>query len=445
MSALRLRPGRGGLIADAIRTSEGGCVVLRSRLVPTPASGQWLLDLLVGQVPQVSWAAAGRLPSGFSTTEQFALLPTSGDRTFLVSLASRAATISALTSYNALRTPRRRLARRALALGLMAGQADRLLASRVDVGTSAGAGLGGSDYLIGDRLRTLFGRDELCIAVGGGSGPYRKPVLQVFAADGRPLGYVKVGWNEWSRDSVRREADALRACAGRPMRLGVPALLDHGQWRGLDIVTTAPLPANARRVAGRPRLPATGLLREITELSPGQVSDLAASRWWQQVRTRIAALGERAGTESWLSAVADRLEGSHADAVLAFGAWHGDLVPWNLARSGSRTYAWDWESSSLDAPVGLDALHFFFQVAFVERGVPLGQAAAYAAAQARPALRELGVADHAHSLLAVAHLLELALRHDEASACTGDRDERFFPAITRLLGTPAPDSVELSR
>lgn len=109
-------------------------------------------------------------------------------------------------------------------------------------------------------------------------------------------------------------------------------------------------------------------------------------------------------------------------------------MPWNLARLGDRVYAWDWESSALDAPVGLDALHFCFQNGFVARRMPLAQAAAQAASQAAAALDALGVPPAAMTLLARLHLLELAVRHQSARASTGDADERFYPAITGLLG-----------
>lgn len=406
-----------------------------SQLAPAPASYEWLFELLVGQTPVVSWAVAGDLPDAFERAEQFAVLPAGGDRGFMVSLASRPAAVSALTSYNALRTPRKRLARSMLAIGLRAGLRGALPGSRIDVGIAAQATAADlSEALISDYLRRLFDRDEVVVAFGGGSGPYRKPVLQVFAADGSPLGYVKVGWNAWSRDAVGREATALAACAARPMRLlGVPALIDRRDWRGLDLVVTAPLPAGVRRLGRGRGLPDAAVLRGITELTPGHTGPLAASPYWRGIRARIDALAAASASASWLSAAADSIELARGDEVLSFGSWHGDLVPWNLARLRDRVYAWDWESSAPDAPVGFDAVHYYFQVAFVAGGTPLAQATALARRQAGPALRALGVAAGADGLLGDLHLLELALRHELAQASTGDCDDRFYPAITTLL------------
>jgi hypothetical protein len=142
---------------------------------------------------------------------------------------------------------------------------------------------------------------------------------------------------------------------------------------------------------------------------------------------------------SELALAIERIEHAHGDVRLSFGMWHGDLVPWNLARLGQRLYAWDWESSTTDAPVGFDALHFHFQVAFIARRYPLERAAVFAVRGARPALEALGVGTAAQSLLATLHLLELSVRHEEARSSSGDIDDRFYPAVTRVLERePAP-------
>jgi hypothetical protein len=352
----------------------------------------------------------------------------------MVSLADRSAATSALTAYKALRTPRRRLVRTVLALGLRSGLAQPVLRNRIDVGTAASATREQlADVLLTDHLCELLGRNRVFIAFGGGSGPYRKPVLQVFGEGGTPLGYVKVGWNDWTRDAIRREAAALRACAGSQMRIGVPALLDHSVWHHLDLLVTAPLPGGVRRLSRGWPLPDVSLIREISELSPHHVGELATSPWWLGIRARIQTNAADSESHSALALLTDRIERWHGRTRLEFGSWHGDFVPWNLARLGPRVYAWDWESSAPDAPLGFDALHFHFQVAFVARRHPVQEAAALAARKARSALDALGVARDTHSLVAILHLLELFVRHEEARSSTGDLDERFYPAVTHVL------------
>ena len=222
----------------------------RRRSAHAPAGYAWIFDLLFAAGSAVTWAAAGELPAGYERADQFAVLPAIAGRSFMVSLASRPGASSALTSYNALRTAPRRLVRVVFSLGLRTGLARPVLRNKIDIGVAAGA----TAEQLGRRAARLstcgsqLGRGPVVIAFGGGGGPYRKPVLQVFGLDGTPLGYVKVGWNDWTREAVRREAAALRGCAASPMRLGVPELLGHYVWRGLDLLVTAPLPHRVRRL-----------------------------------------------------------------------------------------------------------------------------------------------------------------------------------------------------
>jgi hypothetical protein len=55
---------------------------------------------------------------------------------------------------------------------------------------------------------------------------------------------------------------------------------------------------------------------------------------------------------------------SDAD-TLRFGAWHGDLTPWNMATLRDTICVWDWERFSRGVPLGFDAVHYAFQGAVV--------------------------------------------------------------------------------
>ena len=106
---------------------------------------------------------------------------------------------------------------------------------------------------------------------------------------------------------------------------------------------------------------------------------------------------------------------------------------------GGRLYAWDWEGSTPDVPLGFDAVHFYYSVAFIAERRPLGEAVQIAADRAAEVLGALGIAAPARPLIAILHLIELAIRHDEARRGTGETDDRFYPAVTQVLaGGPAP-------
>lgn len=404
------------------------------RAAGTGPSYAWLLDVLLGGSPAVTWAAAGQLPAGFELAEQFAVLPAIAGRSLLVSLRSRRGASSALTSYNALRSPRSRLVRRLLGIGLRTGLAQPLLPGKIDVGIAALRAPAErlSDVLLTEHLSELFDHGPVVMAISGGSGLSRKPVLQVFGTDGTPLGFVKVGWNDWTRDAIRREAAGLRACAEAASgRLSAPALLGHYPWRGLDLLVTAPMPAGMRRVAVRSPLPDAGVLREIIRLSEPHSGELVTSAWWLGLQARIATIPDPV-TRTELERTASRIEDLGGHAKLDFGTWHGDFAPWNLAWAARRLVAWDWESTAAQAPVGFDALHFHFQVAFVARRLPL-EDAVRATAKAGPVLAALGVPATAHRLLGALHLLELHVSHEVARGQDGRPDDRFYPGVIRIL------------
>lgn len=396
-------------------------------------SYSWILDLLYAPDATVIWRAAGHLPAGFERADQFAVLPAVAGRSFVVSLTSRPGASSALTSYNALRTVPRRVVRDVFSLGLRT-RADRLFVrNKIDIGVASSAPTEHvTDAFFPDYLSRKLGCGPVVVAFGGTYSPYRKPVLQVFGTDGTPLAYVKVGWNDWTRQAVRQEIAALRLCAAQPLRLGVPELLGHWSWQGLDLMVTAPLPGGVRRQPLNASLPDVALLREISQLSPPFEGDLGTSPWWQSLRTRILGCADPMG-RSQLERIADDTERLFGTTPLAFGNWHGDLVPWNMARLDGRFYAWDWESSAPSAPVGFDALHYYFQVAFVVRRRSLADAVALAYQRALPALVALGIASTAAELVAALHLLELFTRHEEARSSAGGLDERFYPAVAEQL------------
>lgn len=398
------------------------------------ASTAWLFDLLFSGTPTVTWAAAGTLPDGFECVDRFVVFPARVGRSFMVSLASRRGASGALTSYNSLRSGRTRLARRVLGLGLRTGVARPLTRDKIDIGIAERATDAHlSDKFLGEHLRLLFGVDQVVMAIGGGSGPYRKPVLQIFDTNGTPLGYIKVGWNDWTRAAVSREAVALRACAAHPMDLGVPEFLGLSVWRGLDLLITGPLPRRSKHISSRSGLPPASVLHEISGLAPGFAGELEASPWWLSVRSRIEADGFEPAARTALTLAVEQIEQAYGRVALTLGAWHGDLVPWNLARCGARLYAWDWECSTQNAPLGFDAVHYCFQVAFVAEQCRLAKAVALAVDGAAGTLRALGVPQHLHRLITVLHLLELAIRHEEARSSTGDIDERFYPAVMDVL------------
>jgi hypothetical protein len=219
-------------------------------------------------------------------------------------------------------------------------------------------------------------------------------------------------------------------------RLVVPELLAESWWEGLRLAVVAPLPTDARRLPGT-QVPAAWPVRGLDgDLRTMRVAD---APWWQ---------GRRAANADHTVAhrLLEQVEQRHRHDV-TLGRWHGDWVPWNLARCHRGLVAWDWEYAEPGAPVGLDEVHGAYQVARVARRRPIAdalldaraaahglarrgtspQTSASLRAQAGTSARTTGSASTA-AWLADAHLAMLVTRSTQ---------------IERLVGRPPADQPEL--
>jgi hypothetical protein len=308
--------------------------------------------------------------------------------------------------------------------------------------TGAGAALFRDRLLVGQgaeppaltqHLREVLGRDDIAIGVGiGRPDPTRKPVLQVFSLGGRPLAFVKLGWNAVTRGLVRTEAAALEAWAGRGTGLvRVPRLLHRGVLGDLLVSVTAPLPPDVR--AHRPvnRPPPLEAIREVAALRGVDTAVLGETSYWHRLLTGVRAAAENGpeGAEAVLEGAVAALEARAAGLEVELGTWHGDWVPWNLGWSNGRLYVFDWEHCAATAPIGLDALHYHFQVELILNGRDVGAAAAAARARGLPLLLPLGVRKRALPWLALIHLVEVFLRAHEMRLAGGGVQARVYPAI----------------
>ena len=283
----------------------------------------------------------------------------------------------------------------------------------------------------------MFGRRDLEMAVILGVPRLnRKPVLQVLASDGTVVGYVKAAWNDLTAGLVRNEARVLADLAkAKPASFVPPAFVAAGPWGDLELIAASALPNAARPDPAQVFDPPMAVIAEIAGLWGRSTAPLAASPYWAGVRERLAAPGGMGGVPPTKAAGAARDSGSellqravdwierdHGATEIAFGAWHGDFTPWNMARlargrgvpgEDSTTYLWDWERASL-APAGLDLLHFLFQgVCRFDHQTPA--AAVEICSERTPALLSaLDVPPATEPALWLLYRLELLLRYDEA-------------------------------
>ncbi len=366
--------------------------------------------------------------------ERFAVVPRAERPRFLVPLSSPRAAAASVRRYSRMRRPTTQVAREALALGLRTGLAPLVFRDRLEIRSRPGPT--DAESVIG-LLREIFRRDDVVAAIGVGQpGPNRKPTMQIFTPHGQPLGYVKMGWSEFTKRIVRNEADMLERWGTNPPRtFRVPRLLYRGPFRKLELSVTAPLPGAARRPRPYDRRPPAEANREVASLGGVTTTPLADGPILPTLRGRLERtafvpdLPHRDGVTDAL----DRLESDHGATVMAFGTWHGDWVPWNMAWVGDTLHVFDWEHGRSGVPVGFDVVDFGFRVGQNLHSQDVATAIAEAESGAAGPLAELGVPPEQVRLVANLYLAELATRALEASADGAGVSPVLYPDIFDVL------------
>ncbi|KAB1948992.1 hypothetical protein F8271_01650 [Micromonospora sp. ALFpr18c] len=385
---------------------------------------------------RVVLAVGGSTPLGHRTVARYAVVPSLARARFLVPLGAPRAGAATLLAYNALRPPRVRAVR--AAVGGLARLGAVGLAPFPTLTVSVPVGVPVAELLLTERLAAALGGTPLLAAFGvRPPDPNHKPTLQLFDGDGRPRGYAKIGWNDATRALVTAEAAALRAlpavvgAADHPVP---PGLLAELAWADQVVAVIEPLPSAVRGVPvdDPPRVAA--LLAVARRGGPGAPPrPLAGSAFLARMtaQARRAAAAGAAGTRA--VAAVEVLTRLHGATDVEFGHWHGDWVPWNLGEYGGRLFAWDWEHSGPDVPVGFDLAHDAFQRALVLRGEPAAVAAGAVDAHLDRHGDRLGLGPAQRRLVADGYLVEMWLRTWRLADAGAGWNTALHPALLEVI------------
>jgi hypothetical protein len=374
-------------------------------------------------------------PAGHVLLEEYLVAPSIRSARFLVPVDDRTAGLRCVLGYNRLRPLATQLLRIGVAAAIIC-HAERLgLLGRMRVWACDDTLDKTSSPLLSDALRGVLGSPGAVFSVGvHGLDPNSKPTLQVFDRLG-VRGFAKVGWTAPTARLVSNEAKALAHRPTPSQKLRRPGLLYSGRLCDLPVTIVEPMPIAVRRYRSDSPPPAPALADVAGELSLRQ---LTTTNYWRGVQNLIAArspLDLRDGLRAYCHALEES-----AQAPLAFGRWHGDWVPWNLALDGSELYAFDWEHSAAEAPWGFDLAHWSFQQALLSRGLDARSAAA-AADHETAAWPTSGVDVPQPGLVVSLYLLEMALRTIRLKSEGGSWNPRLHPALFDVLNDRLSNGV----
>jgi hypothetical protein len=364
------------------------------------------------------------------------VVPGSSRPRLVLPAGSRRAAATVVRRYAEPKTQRARLRGAALALAFRSGLGERIFRDRLNVTMPAGG------VTLADHVSQALG---VPCSFGLHVGPARanrKPVLTLVSADGRLVGFAKLGVNELTKNLVRSETAALRYLAGAPFtRLVVPEALHAGEWEGTELLVQSALPVWQRRGGNAPAV-RLGALLELAALDQG-AARLVDSPFWRSTTSVLADLPTPAA-DALRASVAQIA--SVAVSTVRLGAWHGDWHSGNMAVVGRRLLVWDWERFAVGVPVGCDALHFELMLSITVSKSGPEKAVRDLILDAPRLLTPLGVALADVPLITAAYLLHLGsryLRDDQARF--GPVEEWLLPALADLSGSLAPARPSPSR
>ncbi len=423
-----------GVVIPGEHASNGS--LGRGALPPALAG---VAEVLWPHAPGV-WVGGGEPPAGFRIVETFSVLPDARHPRLLVPTMHPRAAAASLRQFNQGMSQIARLRKAAVGMALRTPAARFAGRDTITVAlTGSIADDEAGELLLSEHLRRLLGTSPITISVSlGPIRPNMKPVLQLLTHGGRAVGYAKVAWNTLTSRLVTHEASILRAWGERPpSTFDVPALLGTGSWAGREILVTSPVPHRLVRSGPLNGDIPIATIREIAERPGRSRSALAAHPYWPTLRARVTdAAGDARRLE--VEGILDGIEARHGTDAVELGAWHGDLAPGNTSIVGGRLHVWDWERSEDGVPLGLDPIHFHYQLVSFAGGRRVREAVRTGLERADGALVSLGVPRDRHRLLSSIYLLERFVRYEEGrSQGTLGAREATIDELLEVLGEQA--------
>jgi thymidylate kinase len=230
-------------------------------------------------------------------------------------------------------------------------------------------------------IASVFKRDDLLLALSTGTpGPFRKITAMILSSDGTILGYAKIGETEPAIQRIKNEAKILKLLVnsyqlsgdsnqgtGDRKRVSVisyPECLFEGEIDNGYMIIQSPPPFEAKSGEGNFNEDYARVLGILIKNSIVK-KKFVDSEFYKNLKQGIETypISYRDILEKGLKYLKDSI----GEKEIAFALSHGDFAPWNMlwSRNKENLFLFDWESACLEAPAGIDLIHFLFQTGFL--------------------------------------------------------------------------------
>jgi len=224
------------------------------------------------------------------------------------------------------------------------------------------------------QIEAVFHRDNTALAISTGTpGPFRKITACIISEDGKILGYAKIGNSALAIRRIKHEATVLKklgfdkeiAESGgleTNIKIFMPECLYDGEVGKSYVLIQSP-PQFEGKMGDRFFNQKYGeIIRTLTGLGFVRLK-LGESRFLKSLKSEIEDYSVlfRESLREGLR----HLEKGLGEEEMIFCLSHGDFAPWNMLWQKNHVFLFDWESAVLEAPAGLDLMHFLFQTGFL--------------------------------------------------------------------------------
>jgi len=212
-------------------------------------------------------------------------------------------------------------------------------------------------------LITIFGREDITLSMS--IRRHRTGVIgAVFSSGAEALGIIKLGESRLSKEAeALKTLESIKFHESNSLRVQVPKLLYSGDLNNAYLIVES-VPSFHGDYGGADfNLKYAELLRILFEHTACRQSFLD-STFYRSMKKRVIGypLSHQPLLLRALNCVEDELRGKE----IYFGLSHGDFKPRNMLWERERVFVFDWAAMSVEAPFGIDFVHFLFRTAWKE-------------------------------------------------------------------------------